>query len=333
MILIGIICAFVTSIAIVLFIKRRAGKLGLLQHANARSSHTLPTPTGGGLGIVVGTLLGSFIVGASDSFLLFVLIFAAVIAVLGLADDRWSLPAKMRLLVQTGMVALLVILTGAPVLLIGGQDAVWFIAVAAILVLVGVWWINLFNFMDGIDGFAATQALCMLGSSLILTLLSTTSVMTNPLFAVQLVCGTAILGFLLFNWPPAKIFMGDVGSTFLGFMIFAFAILSASANWLSLWQWIILGSVFIADATVTLLRRASVGQNIVQAHKNHAYQHLSRQLKSHRPVTLLLLAINALIVLPFALAAGFWSDFAWLLAGAIIVIFGSAAIFIGAGTK
>lgn len=333
MILIGTICAFVTSIATVFFIKRRASQLGLVQHANTRSSHTLPTPTGGGLGIAVGTLLGGFVVGASDEVLLFALIFAAIIAVLGLADDRWPLPAKIRLLVQACMVGLLVILTGAAVLLIGNLGAIWLVVATVFLILAGVWWINLFNFMDGIDGFAATQALCMLGGSLALTLLSTTDVLSNPLFATQLVCAGAILGFLLFNWPPAKIFMGDVGSTFLGFLIFALAILSARADWLSLWQWVILGSVFIADATVTLLHRASAGQNIIQAHKSHAYQHLSRQLKGHQSVTLLLLAINVLIVLPLALAAGTWPDFAWFLASVTLVIFGAGAIFVGAGTK
>ncbi|RZI97761.1 MAG: hypothetical protein EOP39_27715 [Rubrivivax sp.] len=114
----------------------------------------------------------------------------------------------------------------------------------------------------------------------------------------------ACFGFLLLNWAPAKIFMGDAGSYFLGFIISFFALATVALGWLSLWQWLILGALFLADATVTLARRLRLRERLFEAHRRHAYQRLSRRWKSHRKATGLYIAINVIWLLPMAALAG-----------------------------
>ena len=116
-------------------------------------------------------------------------------------------------------------------------------------------------------------------------------------------------------WPPAKIFMGDVGSTWLGFMLFALALLSVQACWLSYATWLVLAAVFVADATVTLLTRLLRGERWYEAHRNHVYQKLARRWGGHRPVTLLAVGINVLWLAPLAWACAAWPQwtFGWVL--------------------
>jgi Fuc2NAc and GlcNAc transferase len=170
-------------------------------------------------------------------------------------------------------------------------------------VLAAVYWINVFNFMDGIDGLAAGQAIFMIGAAIFLVF-DTTSAAWSPLMLWMLAVAGATLGFLLLNWPPAKIFMGDAGSTYLGFMIAFGALSTIAAGWISVFQWLILGSLFITDATITLIRRALRGEPVMQAHRLHAYQHLSRRWQNHLPVTLVYTGINVFWSLPLAWFAG-----------------------------
>lgn len=225
---------------------------------------------------MAGAVAGGLFIGFGNGFLLLALALALVISIIGLVDDRWPLPAKLRLTFQLAVVSTFVIFSAPPALVSQNVGSIW-VAVGTLgLVFAGVWWLNLFNFMDGIDGFAASQALSMLGGAIALLAVQSAGLPSQPLLGLIFVTGAAILGFLVFNWPPAKIFMGDVGSMFLGFLIFAIAILSAKAGWFSLWQWAILGAVFVADASVTLVRRLYLGKNILKAHRSHAYQHLSQ---------------------------------------------------------
>ena len=146
---------------------------------------------------------------------------------------------------------------------------------SALLLFTGVWWVNLFNFMDGTDGIAAVEALSVLASALVLL---DFQISDSPILLFMLVVVVAILVFLFFNWPPAKIFMGDVGSTWLAFIIFALALLSIQAGWLSYSVWLILPALFVTDATVTLLRRMINGERWYQAHRTHAYQLIGNKL-------------------------------------------------------
>jgi Fuc2NAc and GlcNAc transferase len=229
---------------------------------------------------------------------------AILLAAIGFIDDRRSIPPRVRLAAQiilaAGMVATLPLdmatLLVPPVI------------VGAVLVVAAVYWINIFNFMDGIDGLAASQALVMLLGAAFLALASGTP-LNAPMIWWMFAIAAASLGLLVLNWPPASIFMGDAGSTYLGFMLVYLAYATIAAGWLNLAQWLILSALFVTDATITLLRRATRGEPVFEAHRLHAYQHLSRRWQSHRAVTLLAIAVNVVWLLPLAWAAGTWHGF------------------------
>ena len=166
-----------------------------------------------------------------------------------------------------------------------------------------VWMLNLYNFMDGIDGIASVEAICAcLGACLLYWLGGFENLILAPL-----VLAMAVAGFLYWNFPPARIFMGDAGSGFLGIIL---GMLSLQAAWSSpklLWVWLILLGVFIVDATLTLLRRLLRGDKVYEAHRSHAYQFASRHYGRHLPVTLVVTAINLFWLLPLAACVVLWN--------------------------
>jgi Fuc2NAc and GlcNAc transferase len=248
---------------------------------------------------------------------------AFLLAALGLWDDVRHLPARTRFAVQVLLCALLLrVLGGEAPLVLGG-----------LLLFAGVWWVNLFNFMDGIDGIAASQAVFMLAAGAMLAAWLHPAAVDAVEWLWMLALAAATLGFLAFNWPPARIFMGDVGSTYLAFMIFALALLSVREGWLTYPAWLVLGAVFVADASVTLARRVLAGERWFEAHRSHAYQRLSRRWGSHRRVTLLVIGINLLWLAPLALASLVWPGAAWI---CVVLAYGplvTAVILFGAGKK
>jgi Fuc2NAc and GlcNAc transferase len=143
--------------------------------------------------------------------------------------------------------------------------------------------------------------------------------------------GLAALGFLVWNWPPAKIFMGDVGSGYLGFVIAVLAVADARNNPVAPFIWLILAAVFFVDATVTLIRRWRRGEQVHQAHRTHAYQQLSRRWNSHRRVTLAVLCLNLGVLLPCAVFAFLHPQFAGWIALLVVGALGWAAVKGGAG--
>ena len=163
-----------------------------------------------------------------------------------------------------------------------------------------VWVLNLFNFMDGIDGLAAAEATFVAWAGAMLTSAAAAS---SGATAAALVFGASCLGFLRCNWPPARIFMGDVGSGYLGYVIAVLALGAARSNPVAIWIWLILGGAFFVDATVTLVRRALRRERVHEAHRSHAYQWLARRWRSHRKVTLAFLALNLVWLLPCAVIA------------------------------
>lgn len=298
------------AFAVTLLIRRHAGSLGLVATPNARSSHTVPTPSGGGVGIVAGGAVGSVLVLLSAPWPGALLLAAALlIAAIGFIDDRQPLPAAARLGAQ-----LLLVGTIATIALPGGGLTTQLglplppVLVTVLAVLAAVYWINLFNFMDGIDGLAASQAIFMLLAAALLAVLGSENAATDPVFWWLPTLAAACTGFLLLNWPPARIFMGDAGSTFLGFMIAVLALTTISLDWLSLWQWLVLAALFAVDATVTLCRRLMLRERVLEAHRRHAYQRLARRWHSHRRVTLAAIGVNIFWLLPLALVAGWFSD-------------------------
>jgi len=294
------------------WVRRQAKTLRLMKAPDHRSSHVQPTPNGGGLGIVVsGSLAGAGLVlfsGWSPGWL--VLGPALLLAAVGLRDDIQHLPARVRFGVQVAVCAgLLFALGNMPSISLpqfyfpGGhefKDSGW--VMSGLLLLAGVWWINLFNFMDGIDGIAGMNAVFMLLGGASLAAWAHPEAMASPFWQLMLCIAAATIGFLFLNWPPAKIFMGDVGSTWLAFMVFALALLSVQAGWLSYSTWLVLAAVFVTDSTVTLLTRIARGERWYEAHRSHVYQIFARRWGEHRPVTIIAGGLNLLWVAPWAWA-------------------------------
>jgi len=195
-------------------------------------------------------------------------------------------------------------------------------------ILAVVWTINLFNFMDGIDGIAATEAIFITIAAALLAMWTGGSY-ASP--APALVFAAACMGFLLWNWPPAKIFMGDVGSGFIGYGIVVLALAAAHNSQSAIWVWLILGGGFFVDATITLMRRLSRGERVYQAHRTHAYQWLSRRWRSHKRVTMAFLAMDLLWLLPCAWFAAAYRTYAGATALAALVPIACLAIVSGAG--
>jgi Fuc2NAc and GlcNAc transferase len=162
-----------------------------------------------------------------------------------------------------------------------------------------VWLLNLFNFMDGIDGISGAEVVSVCGAAAFLIHRTTHD---NNIASLPLALAAATLGFLAFNWPPAKIFMGDVGSGFVGFIIGIFSLVTADSVGSLGWIWVILLGVFIVDATVTLIGRLFRKQKPHVAHRSHAFQHLALRFGSHKRVTIGVVAINVLWLLPIAFA-------------------------------
>lgn len=298
--------------------------LGLVQAPNHRSSHVNPTPHGGGAGIVLaGSAAGVWLAWTQDGALWLISGLAFLLAVLGLWDDMRHLPARTRFAVQVLLCALL--------LQVFGDSTTW--VLTGLLLFAGVWWVNLFNFMDGIDGMAASQAVFMLAAGALLGAWFFLGAADSAGWLWMFSVAAATLGFLAFNWPPARIFMGDMGSTYLAFMIFALALLSVHEGWLTYPVWLILGAVFVADASVTLLRRMLAGERWFEAHRSHAYQRLSRRWSSHRRVTLLAIIFNLLWLAPLAWACLAWSDWAWICVALAYAPLVTAMLALGAGKK
>ena len=277
---------------------------GAIDVPNARSSHGLPTPRGGGVAIVLVTTLALVwlaLHGAVGRELVWALAGGGLaVALVGFADDHRSLSAATRLSVHFGAALwALLWLGGLPPLQMGAQvvSSGWGGYVLGAFGI--VWAINLFNFMDGIDGIAAGEAIFMATLGMVLGGAGA----AGGVGAAALVFAAACGGFLLWNWPPARICLGDVGSGYLGFVVVVLALAATRRDPVALWVWLILGGAFYVDATVTLVRRTLRGERVYQAHRSHAYQWLARRWGSHARVTGAVLAVNVLWLLPWALLA------------------------------
>jgi Fuc2NAc and GlcNAc transferase len=284
-------------------IRLYALRTNFLDVPNLRSSHETPTPRGGGAAIVVTFLLSSIfldLTGTEDvKFEIALWAGGGLMALVGLVDDWKPQSARLRLfvhLVASTFVVLLFFGTRRPDS--AGAPELWVYLGIAIVAL--VWVSNLFNFMDGIDGIASSEAIFIMTAG---AWLSWVSDGDSGVISAMMCLAAATTGFAIWNWPPAKIFMGDVGSGFLGFTIGVFALYTSQTGSLSIVIWLILGGAFLTDATVTLLRRILRGDRWIDAHRIHAYQHLARRWKSHLRVTVSVSAINVFWLLPCAYLA------------------------------
>lgn len=285
-------------------LRRYALSRQLMDIPNERSSHTVPTPRGGGVAVVAAYLVALpalALYGVVDWTLVIALTGAGLgITLVGFLDDLGHVAARWRLLghfVAAGW--LLAWLGGLPPVSVLGvlADLGWIGHVLAAVAL--VWVLNLYNFMDGIDGIAGIEAITVcVGGALLYVLIG-----QPALTAAPLLLAAAVGGFLVWNLPPARIFMGDAGSGFVGI---ALGGLVLQAAWVApelLWAWLILLGVFIVDATFTLVRRLLAGEKVYEAHRSHAYQYASRVFGAHRPVAVAVALINLLWLLPVAVLA------------------------------
>lgn len=298
------VCALVAVALLTALVRRRALERGVLDIPNERSSHSVPTPRGGGVAIVLvvsAAGIGLWSLRRIDFALLMALLGGLAVAAVGFIDDRHQLKAGPRLFVHLlAAFWVLVWLGGLPPVQLG-QHLYSSGAAGYLLGVLGIVWVlNLFNFMDGIDALAASEGAFMTwGAALTAGVAAASDVAWQP----AVVVGAACCGFLLWNWPPAKIFMGDVGSGYLGFILAVLALAATRTDPVALLVWLILGTLFWADATVTLLRRVLRGELAHAAHRSHAYQHLARRFGEHRRVTLLAIGINLCWLLPWAIYA------------------------------
>jgi Fuc2NAc and GlcNAc transferase len=321
MVLVTVVLATLSgSLLLTAWMRRVALSRGLLDIPNARSSHEIPTPRGGGVAIVLAASVGFCLLavaGSVDIKLLIALLGGGLaVAVVGFIDDHRPLPASVRLAMH-GIAAAwaLVWLGGLPPLRVGDHIVQLGFGGYVLGFLGIVWTLNLFNFMDGIDGIAASEAVFIGVGAALAALVGGFG---GVGLGVDLVFAAACGGFLVYNWPPARIFMGDVGSGFVGFVIAVLALASLRSNPSAAWEWLLLGAVFFVDATVTLGRRVARGERAQDAHRSHAYQWLSRRWKSHRRVTLTTIVVNVAWCLPCALIATRVPRFAvWILVVAL----------------
>ncbi|HTM79236.1 MAG TPA: glycosyltransferase family 4 protein, partial [Devosia sp.] len=297
-------------------VRRHAVALNLVQSPNERSSHVVPTPSGGGVGIAVaGSLAGILVCVGAPAYFWWVLAASVLIACVGLVDDRFDLSSRIRIVIHFLVVGgLLFALPALPSIAtpLGGLPAPLLYAMALVA---GVWWVNLFNFMDGIDGIAASQAVFMAVGLVALIVTASGTIQANPAVFWLVFTASASAGFLVLNWPPAKVFMGDVGSNYLAVIILALGLHEIATGRLSYAAFLILVAAFSTDATITLVRRAAMGERWFAAHRLHAYQKLSRR-RGHGPVTLLYLAINLLWLYPLAYMATIFPQNSLLAGGA-----------------
>lgn len=311
------IATLIASASLTGFVRKFALTHRLLDIPNDRSSHSTPTPRGGGLAIVMTLLAAIAILGVmgviTARLAVSMLAAGGAVAAVGFVDDKWQVAAPIRLTVHFACVSMFVWSVGRlPPVDFG--IAMWDLGIfgSALGVVTLVWFLNLFNFMDGIDGLAGVEAVSVAATAAAVLVARGAE---SPAPLLLLLTAAAAGGFLIWNWPPARIFMGDAGSGFLGFLLGAIAWLAISSGQLSIWVWLILYGAFFVDATVTLSRRWARGEPLSIAHRSHAYQRLSRRFGSHRKVTLGYLTVNIVWLAPIA-----WFAAAHASLGAVLML-------------
>lgn len=320
-----VVLVAIASTALTGLLRRYAIAKAVLDIPNERSLHREPTPRGGGMSLVV--LLIGFVVWCGvrgwvqPTVVIALAGGAAVVAAVGWIDDLRSLSSGVRAAAQTvAAIWFMAWIGGMPALHLG-SGRLELGAFGAVLGVLGiVWSINLYNFMDGIDGIAGGQAVvsAAFGSAVLAGI-------APGLGLVYLALVGACLGFLVWNWAPARIFMGDAGSGFLGFLFAALAILSEREGGPPVISWVLFGGVFIFDATVTLVRRMLRRERWYAAHRRHAYQRAVQSGLSHAQVTSGVMLISALLGL-LGIAAMRHSE--WMLPAVVAALVAQCGVYL-----
>ena len=274
----------------------------LIDIPNSRSSHATPTLKGGGVVIMftfIASLMGLYYLDILSSKIYFNLVMCScVIGLVGFMDDIKEVNPRIRLVIHflTAAIGLYLLNGFKEVLFLGDTVNLGFLGNVLAMIYI-VWFLNLYNFMDGIDGIASLQAITVCGAFAFINFWIFPSF---DLWKVSLLFTSCILGFLYWNFPKAKIFLGDTGSGFIGLFLALFSIEASNNHPVLLWVFLILMSVFLVDATLTLFYRIYNNEVIFKAHSSHAYQKAATMFNSHILVTKFICLINLLWLFPMA---------------------------------
>lgn len=288
------LAVFTVSCLATAVVRRYSLRHAILDIPNERSSHTIPTPRGGGLAFASVFLVSLVLVSHNGWLPLdesMALAGGLAIMLTGWLDDLLNLSAWLRLLVHLASASWAVYwIWGPESLVLCLSNPAGFLK--PLLVVFGItWMINLFNFMDGIDGLAASEVIIVSGCAGFAMICQGYLAMG----AVSVILAGSVTGFIIWNWPPAQIFMGDAGSGFLGYTIAILALLSDDSGGLQLQIWVILLAVFLVDATGTLIIRIIKGDKWWLPHREHLYQKAVMKGYTHRRVTLVAIAVNLIL--------------------------------------
>jgi Fuc2NAc and GlcNAc transferase len=313
---------FLLSVSSVWAFRCYAIKKKIFDIPSQRSSHIMPTPRGGGIVfpiLWISYLLVNYFLGnINPEYLLIFIPSVIFLGLIGFLDDCLNIGAKWRFLAQfIASIYGLYLLGGYHSVQIGiwSINFAWLGSVIAILAI--VWSTNLYNFMDGIDGIATIEALFVFGVGGYFIWCAGGYELAKLIWAMAVI----VAGFLMWNSPPAKIFMGDVGSALLGFLVMLFAIAGEVWYQVPALLWIILYGVFWFDATATLIRRIIHGDVWYQAHRLHAYQRLHHKGWSHKKTLFGVIVINILLAI-LALIANYFPSYVmvWFFGALLILI-------------
>lgn len=273
----------------------------LLDIPNNRSSHTTPTPRGGGIAIVLATLiaaLSAHFTNLINYTSLYLLIPGLLMTLIGIADDFITLKIQTRLVIQLLAAAAITLIT------LNHTSFSTLVAISlGIAAIIGIVWLtNLYNFMDGINGLAGLQSIFVCSSMSLIFYAEGTH---HAITLLMLMLSSASLGFLYWNFPKAKLFMGDAGSLFIGITLATLMVWTVRNNLLTTYYWLIILAAFIVDASYTLFIRTITRQKFYLPHRSHFYQKIAIKLNSHTKATLLIMTFNLAWLLPLAFAVQF----------------------------
>ncbi len=329
MISVLVVVSFLLSMCLTRMFMSPSSRLRVMDHPNERSLHTVPVPRAGGVAILIAFFVGMGLVALLlDTVVSPVIVLSALlIAGISFLDDCYSLGVAFRFVIHFS-VAILLVMNGFRLDSFEFPGGVWqwheYVATTVSCFLV-VWLINLYNFMDGMDGFAAGMAIIGFSSFALLGWQA-----QHQLFmSANLIIVSAVIGFILFNFPPAKIFMGDTGSSTLGFFAAAFSLWASADEIFPIWVALLIFSPFVVDASVTLLRRLVRGERIWEAHKSHYYQRLVQIGWGHKKTVLYSYALMLMCAVSSYFAIQFGSITQLLTIAAWIIIYISIIIAIG----
>jgi Fuc2NAc and GlcNAc transferase len=299
---------FVSCICIFLY-RKIAVRIGILANPNFRTLHINPIPVGGGIVfsmvIVVGLLYHWWLNQSSNNLFLLLAVGGGVAALFGFLDDLKDIRAIKKFVVQLFLSGwALFWLDGGPLLFIDWIPSLISIPVTILFL---VWMMNGYNFMDGIDGMAISNAVFISGTVISVLLLTHPESEFIVIMALLLASSSA---FMLFNWPPASIFMGDAGSVFLGYLFGSVILITIMVGDITIWTWLVVFGYFFADLTMTQITRIIFVKKWYLAHRSHAYQNLARITGSHLKITGGVFFYNVVWILPLTLWSALYPEMA-----------------------